>query len=338
MGKALSVYFHSSQMPNALHSELGQALAQRAVPPKFNYITHRQAARWWKVHQTYAPLATQKMQQSWFSDFFASVSNTFVRHHRESIGLISLGCGAGNKDALLLQKTYQSDAKFKYYHAFDVSASLTLTAGATAADVANKYGHELAVTRSVGDLMKVDALEDLGDVPHAHARCFLLLGMIPNMQPVETLDKVRTWMKEKDRLIISTNLVHSDDLQQGIEGILAQYDNDLTRLWLWTFMEDMGVAADKDSIVFSIEYRKHSGIDYARIRADLFFEHDITLTYEGNQYDFIQGDKLNLFYSNRFTKSGFERLLKNQKMRVEDEDASIYENGEEGLWLIKPEL
>src|SRR5271157_5228223 len=81
---------------------------------------------------------------------------------------------------------------------------------------------------TAGDLRKV--------LVTRHSSLVTFFGMIPNFEPEQILPKLASLVRPKDFLLFSANLAPGINYAAGVKKILPQYDNDLTRDWLMTFL------------------------------------------------------------------------------------------------------
>jgi hypothetical protein len=120
------------------------------------------------------------------------------------------------------------------------------------------------------------------------------------------------------------------DYAAGVQKVLPGYDNQLSRDWLLTFLQDLGVGAGEGDLKFSIE-NSPSGL--LRIVADFIFNYARMLTVDGERFEFRQGDKLRLFFSYRYTPDRVAAFLRPRTMSILDQ--WIAPSGEEGVFLCE---
>src|ERR1700693_2437140 len=93
------VTIHSSQFPDRVRRDFLQSLASRRVNHKFHYDSLKQTQKWLALHQAYSPSRTDPDCAAIYDRGFAAVAS---RISSESMHLIGLGCGGGQKDSRLL--------------------------------------------------------------------------------------------------------------------------------------------------------------------------------------------------------------------------------------------
>lgn len=84
-------------------------------------------------------------------------------------------------------------------------------------------------------------------------RIITFFCMIPNFSPQQIFPILNNFLTDGDLLLLSANLAPGPDYVPGIEKILPQYDNELTKDWLITVLEDVGVNRENGKIKFGIK-------------------------------------------------------------------------------------
>jgi len=314
-----TVVYHPSQHPEALRAQLKTALERREIPAKFHYLTNQQARRWLELHDAYSPSRRDDEATSMYQRGFDAVAGDWAA---SKIQLIGVGCGGGQKDASLAASLVRSGATLSYV-ACDASPALVLGA----ASVMQSSHPAVPVERLVADLMEAP---DLDDFWGADQRVFSCLGIVPNVVPGRLVATLVSWMRPGDRLVLSANLFVPEKVSHDLASILSQYDNELTRTWLSTLLDDVGLESSSAAMKFSPEVSSAHG-QPARLVAELPFRDDAEIRFDGRLVRFRRGEKLSLFYSNRFTVDGFEGLLDDYRLKVLDRH--VLDSGEEGVWV-----
>src|SRR6185369_13809688 len=121
----------------------------------------------------------------------------------------------------------------------------------------------------------------------------------------------------------SANLVPGPDEDASMRRILPQYDNELTREWLLTFLLDLGVERRHGEIHFTIETIR----GLRRFIAHFHFRRSCSVRLGDETFSLRKGESIQHFFSYRHTPATIERLLKRQNLRVEN--SWITESGEE---------
>jgi hypothetical protein len=164
------------------------------------------------------------------------------------------------------------------------------------------------------------------------ARLFTFFGMIPNFEPEEILPKLSALTRPEDMLLFSANLAPGPDYAAGMKKILPQYDNQLTREWLLTFLFDLGVERGDGELRFTIEMNPAGG-GLKRVVARFHFGRTREFAAEGERFCFAGGDTIQLFFSYRYTPELVRTTLAAHELEVLDE--WITGSGEEGVFLCR---
>jgi hypothetical protein len=123
-----------------------------------------------------------------------------------------------------------------------------------------------------------------------------------------------------------------EDETAGLEEILPQYDNALTRRWLMTALDDLDIPSDRYFISFSVQTSPDDPV-LKRIVAEAIFSEATEVAYEGKHYTFQPEDSFELFFSNRYQPALLEKH--GQSHGFELYRRHFLESGEEGVWLAR---
>lgn len=314
----IHVAIHPSQFPDRVRADLIESLRQRAIKHKFHYDSYKQAQKWLALHETYSPARTNPQTAEIYKEAFSHIASQLSE---TKVQVIGLGCGGGQKDVELLRQLSSIGGK-SIYTAVDVSLPLVITARQRAATISGE-------TRGL-----VCDLEIAGDIRDELCECsvsqrvFTFFGMIPNSEPGVILPRLARLLSRGDRLLLSANLAPGGDYRTGVERVLPQYDNALTKDWLFTFLSDLGVERDDGEIKFCIE--DCEGL--LRIRGDFRFTKARTVRVDDQTFAFKPGESIRLFYSYRYTPDRLNAALATYGLRISKEWISA--SGEEGVFLI----
>ena len=322
----VSVTVHSSQFPEQLEAELLESLRTRKLNHKFLYEGRRQARKWQVIHQKYSPSRSDDDTQKLFESVFDSVATQVKSPAAHVIGL---GCGTGTKDVQLLNKI-RNRGIMLVYTACDTSVPLVLTARQKALEILDtRHVHDI-----VADLLTAEDLERvlITQTTGNSTRVITFIGMIPNFEPGEILDRVSTFLRPDDVLVFSANLAPGDDYCAGVEKVLPQYDNPETRDWLLGGISEIGLERQDGELEFTIEDDEDSQ-DLLRIAADFVFSIDRTIEKSGEKFVFRAGDKLRVFYSYHHTPKTARDWLNRANIIVTDEQ--LTENQEEAIFICR---
>ncbi len=324
MSDMATVTIHPSQFPDAVRRDLLESLRTRRVNHKFHYDSVRQTQKWLALHQAYSPARNDADCQAVYEKGFAAAT---ARVKKQSVHVIGLGCGGGQKDARLL-KSLRSRGREVFYTPCDVSSAMVLTARQTALAVVP----ERHCFPFVCDLATTDDLRAVLDSRvTAHAlRIVTFFGMIPNFEPKQILPKLASLVRPKDFLLFSANLAPAKNYAAGVEKVLPQYDNPLTRDWLMTFLLDLGVECGDGALRFKIETDTTSGLKC--IAAGFHFVRARRIEVDGEDFGFRRGEVIRLFFSYRYTPERVQVALARHGLEVCGQ--WVAKSEEEGVFLV----
>lgn len=324
MSSAANVLIHPSQFPENVRRDLIESLRTRRVNHKFHYDSIKQTNRWLALHQAYAPSRSDADCAATYDRAFAAAAQQVAARR---VHIVGLGCGGGQKDARLL-KLLKAQGKTLSYTPSDVSVAMTLVARQAALSVlpAEKMFPLVCDLATADDLPKVLATRH----PSPATRLITFFGMIPNFEPQDILPKLTKLIRRQDTLLFSANLAPGPDYAAGVAKILPQYDNELTREWLLTFLLDLGVERSDGELRFKAERGAGS---LRRIVARFRFRQTRRLAVEGRQVSFLAGENVRLFFSYRYTPPLVRKHLARHRLVVQDE--WITQSGEEGVFLCR---
>lgn len=319
-----TVTIHRSQFPDAIRRDRLESLRRREVNPKFHYDSPRQTQQWLTLHQALAPSRHDADCTAIYEAAFAAVAESETA---PALHLIGLGCGGGQKDTRLLRRLQSRGCEMAYTPC-DVSVAMTLVARETAGAVLPAA----ACTPLVCDLATTDDLPELlaAVAPANLRRIVTFFGMIPNFEPAEILPRLAACLRPGEPLLFSANLAPGADYQSGVERVLPQYDNALTRDWLLTFLQDLGIERDDGAMRFTIE---DNAAGLKRIVARFHFLRDRVVTLDSETFGFRAGEQIRLFFSYRYTLATIAAQLRQHGFTVSSH--WITRSEEEGVFLCR---
>lgn len=322
MSSIVNVAIHASQSPENVRRDLLESLRTRRVNHKFHYDSIKQTNQWLALHQAHSPSRNDRDCAATYNRAFTSAAKVITT---KAVHLIGLGCGGGQKDTRLL-KLLKAAGKSISYTPSDVSVAMTLVAQQTALAVllAEKIFPLVCDLATADDLPKILATRH----PSPVTRLITFFGMIPNFEPDDILPKLAKLVRRGDSLLFSANLAPGIDYEAGVEKVLPQYDNALTRDWLLTFLLDLGVERGDGELNFNIE-RGADGL--RRIVAQYCFHRSRKLVVEGRAFNFRAGETVRLFFSYRYTPELVQAELRKHGLVVCDQ--WITKSEEEGVFL-----
>jgi L-histidine Nalpha-methyltransferase len=326
MSSTANVTIHSSQFPENVRRDLLASLRGRRVNHKFHYDSVKQTNQWLALHQAHSP---SRNDDDCASTYDRAFTGAVASIQSEEIHVLGLGCGGGQKDTRLL-KLLRTAGKQVSYMPCDVAAAMTLIARQTACAVVpeEKCFPLVCDLATAQDLPEVLAARGWPQSP----RLLTCFGMIPNFEPGEILPKLAALIRPEDLLLFSANLAPGTDYAAGVQRILPQYDNALTRDWLMTFLVELGVERGDGDLRFGIE-DESAGIGLKKIVAWFQFTRVRHVLIADERFAFSVGDAVQLFFSYRYTPGLVGRTLADYGLKVAGE--WIAKSGEEGVFRVQ---
>jgi hypothetical protein len=301
------------------------SLRSSAIDPAFHYAGVRQADLWLKVHQAHAPGSLDEDFERIYRDLADDVARTL---RGETVHVIGLGPGGGEKEAWVLQALQRHGCRVRYTPV-DISPELALQSAETAEALTGCPSYPV-----VGDLSMLTEQPDwLADSDET--RLYTAFGLTPNFRPSALLGVLRVVLRRQDHLLISANLapvvVDDDaDYRRACTSVIGQYDNHETREWLKEVLIEWGIAPMLSEPVFDISELEGIGGFFANSQwlTDAQFEVD------GETFTVTAGDRLRLFFSLRYTRRRLESTLSEYGLRIDHGYEAA--NGQEGVYLAAP--
>ena len=318
------VTIHPSQFPEAIRCDLLASLRLRRVNHKFLYDSHKQTQNWLALHEAHSPARRDNDCLKTYDEAFHAAARLLAA---KQIHVLGLGCGGGQKDLRLLQLLQAREKKLSYTPC-DVGVAMTLVARQAALNVLPAEN----IFPFVCDLATADDLPDAftRHAPRAAPRLVTFFGMIPNFEPQQILPRLAALVRRRDALLFSANLAAGDDYATGVKKILPQYNNPLTRDWLFTFLHDLGVEAQDGKIKFAIE---RGGTGLLRVAASFHFSRAREIRAASQSFYFGRGETLRLFFSYRYTPALVEKNLARHGLKICERWVTA--SGEEGVFLCR---
>jgi L-histidine N-alpha-methyltransferase len=322
MSATANVVIHSSQFPEQIRRDLLKSLRARQIAHKFHYDSVKQTQKWLALHQQFSPSRNDKNCKAIYERSFATAVKKIKS---EKLHVIGLGCGGGQKDSRLVRALKRRTNEIVYTPC-DVASAMVLTARKTALSVLS----ETQIFPLVCDLQTANDLPSVLDSSRTRGarRILTFFGMIPNFEPKDILPKLASMTRPKDILLFSANLAPGDDYAAGMKRIVPQYDNPLTRDWLLTFLQDVGISKSDGTLVFKIEDAREN---LKRIVVHFRLKHARQIKIDDESFAFKSGESIRLFFSYRYTPDRIRTLLSSCQLRVHEQ--WIADSGEEGVFL-----
>ena len=321
----VTLTIHDSQYPMRVRQELCHGLRTKALPGKFLYDSPAQAQRWLTYHHAYSPSRTDAALLHLYQHTF----RTALRHLTASpLHYISLGCGGGTKDLLFLQQATTRHTPL-FFTPTDISPTLVV-------ETMLKIQSTLPALPSFPLVVDFTAAPDLASVlaqpePPDTQRVLTCFGMLPNFDYQTFLPYVQHLLRPGDLLLLSANLSPLP-YPDACPHILPQYDNPLARAWYGGLLDSLGFTA--------VDYEMHldahplhvDGYVW-QIRAAAQFLRDVQVELYDETFSFASGERLQLFFSNRFTPHIMPQILQDAALSVVE--PFLFASQEEGIYLCR---
>lgn len=319
------ITIHKSQWPVLLAAQFRDSLQRSRINNKFHYESPRQVRQWLRLHEARSPARQESEFRTTYEPAFESVVQQLGQG---SVHLIGLGCGGGQKEAALVGHL-SVGGRPVVFSATDVSSGMVVTALQAA------WEH-LDPVRCSGLVCDLDETRDLDEffdsqTPAGARRVVTFFGMIPNFEPNVVQKLWQRILRPGDLLVSSANLAPGSDYYCGVERVLPQYDNELTREWLGLLLDDIGIGKKSGRMTFGIEESPpDSGL--LRIVAQWEFDQESMAMVEGERFAFAPGARLQVFFSYRHTVNTLEKLFAGSSLNLQG--SWISDSGEEGVFLV----
>ena len=247
MPSAAHVTIHASQFPENVRRDLLASLRTRKVNHKFHYDSVKQTNQWLALHQAHSPSRNDDDCAATYNRAFAGA---VAAMESETIHVLGLGCGGGQKDTRLL-KLLCSAGKEVSYTPCDVAVAMTLVArqAALAAVPAEKC------FPLVCDLATADDLPVVLTSPGSPRSPRLTHFFRDDSQLRAGRNPTQAGGAHSPGrcALVQCESRSGRGLCRRVQAILPQYDNALTRDWLLTFLLDLGVERGDGDLRYGVE-------------------------------------------------------------------------------------
>ncbi len=324
MRDLLTIAVHPSQFPDRIRHAILSSLRSRQINPKLHYGSTTQTLRWLALHETLSPARAEPGCSGMYEACFDFLVERFSTAH---IHVVSLGCGGGWKEALLLEKLQKTGMDCSYTPV-DVSTSMVIVARQAALGAAPQCRcHPI-----VADLAEAD---DLGPIigslePENTPQLITCFGLLPNFEPHVLGSRLKSLVRKGDILALSANLAPGNDYRGGVRSVLGQYDNPPTRDWLAGLLEDLGFTVSEGALAFRIE-ESAEALGLLRIVAELVLNRDCRIEFHSEHFEFEVGACIRTFFSYRYTPSLVRSFLRISGLDAQE--SWISPSGEEGAFV-----
>jgi len=274
------------------------------VPPELPasalYATPSLGRLWKKVHRSCSPFV---LRPSLWKLYVRPAPTLRKILSSKSYHWIALGCAEARKESLLLPRLPPPSS----FHAADTNLNLARRA----------LRHIRSPRKSCHsvDLTSAQLPPSITRIPKPWL--ISLFGVLPNLDPLPLLARLRRAMSSADLLLLSANLAPGQAGFAGARQVLPQYDNPPTRQWLETAVQRYRPRLPKGRLEFGVfpDPREKS---LARIEA----------RWTSNRPTRI------VFSSRRPTAAQVEGWIFKAGLRKVAHFLDPHQ--EEGLWLVKP--
>jgi uncharacterized SAM-dependent methyltransferase len=326
----VTLTIHESQYPTQVSEQLCHGLRTRALSGKFLYDSPAQAQRWLAYHQAYSPSRTESALVVRYQQAFGAALQQLSA---APLHYISLGCGGGTKDLLFLQQASIRQPPLGFTPT-DVSPALIVE---TMCKVQSAFptlpSFPLVIDLEAGpDFAALLAQPETPDTQ----RLFTCFGMLPNFAYQTFLPYLHRLMRPDDLLLLSANL-SPHPYPEACLHIVPQYDNPLAHTWYTGLLDSLGFVTT-DYAMHVEAHALHTDGQIWQMRAVAQFVRDIHLRVYDEAFSFAAGERLQLFFSTRFTPPIMPHILQGAGLTVVD--TFLFASQEEGIYLCRrsPEI
>src|SRR5205807_3696101 len=120
---------------------------------------------------------------------------------------------------------------------------------------------------------------------------FTFFGTLHNFEPSFIVNRLRSILESSESLLLSANLAPAASYEESLAKLLAGYDNDLARDWLWAFLLENGFKRSDGEIQFCIEPSPEQPL-LKRFVAYFQIQTECRVTIRGHSLAFAAGQKL----------------------------------------------
>lgn len=325
---SVTLTVHDSQYPARIAAQLCEGLRRRHLSSKFLYDSPAQAQRWLAYHQAFSPSRTEPdLLALYHQAFFAALTML----QGSPLHYVSLGCGGGLKDTLLLQQTRAQGFRVGFTPT-DVSTALVL-------ETMLRVQQALPGLASAPLVVDLETAPDLAGFLTQHEtvfangspcrRLFTCFGLLPNFVYDSFLPYLRRLMRPTDVLLLSANL-SPGVYQEAMTRILPQYDNPFAHTWFAGLLDSLGFTATQIQLIVGTQVLDNAGHIW-QIQAAAHMMQPLTCMLAGESFPFRAGEQLHLFFSNRFTPQIMPQVLRAAGLAVMD--TFLFDSQEEAIYL-----
>jgi uncharacterized SAM-dependent methyltransferase len=327
MSPFIRVNIHSSAQPKHFMAALRRSFDSRRIDPQFHYLSIRQSQAWLALHRQYSPFAASPTGMEVYHSAFDWLAKNLPGG---AVKLLSLACGGADKERQLIKFLRRAD-KDVSVTVSDISLPLVLEGYQTLCAEPGVSDIE-AVTLDILAAGDLNALLTIGR-SREMARVVTCFGLMPNTDPLRIAVQLATLPAKNDVILVGANLVPESAYEQNTRAALSGYDNDATRHWLGILLQDVGFEREDGDITFDVEPCANLP-ELLQIVGHFRLRRDRSIELGGEPLKFSAGERLRLFFSNRYTPALLRRVFEAQKMKILGEWVSAEKN--EGIIACGP--
>jgi uncharacterized SAM-dependent methyltransferase len=312
-----TLVFHESQYPESVVAGLVASLRRGQVPGRFLYDSPGQSARWLSYHQAWSPSRTLAQLNTLYGQAFAT---TWAQRPSGPLTYVGVGCGGGQKDGRFLAAA--PAGRPVRYVAADTSPALVMAAAQLADEVCTEQALKVV------DLQSQPPRDTyVGQTQDTVVwSCF---GMLPNLDAEWLLPYCRGLMADDDLLLISANL--SPSLHAVSRTLICpQYDNPEARAWYQGALDELNLAPADYRLEITDRALNLEGSIW-RIECHAVLCRDVEVQIFADTIALAQGQKLEVFHSDRYVPEVVPGLLEVQDLQVLS--TWVTEDRQEGIYL-----
>ena len=220
----------------------------------------------------------------------------------ESLEVLSLGSGQGDKDLILLEHLISQRKRVRY---FPVDASMALLEMACGGALeAGIWAQGIKA-----DFTSPEHLQELAPTPETPPRLVLLLGnTLGAFDPIALARVLAGLLRPEDRLLVDGEIYAGDQTVAG-------YDNPLNRRFAWAPLHAVGIADADGEIVFE-DVRDDRLEGLHPLRKHFRAGRDVVARVGGETLSLGHGDRVEMNHSYKYAASTLLRILESAGLAV----------------------
>ena len=216
--------------PQVVDRTVEASIVDGFVPTLMLYRTPRQVRKWQEIVASYSPASREEDGAVAYETVHRTAAELVDGGPLQVIGL---ACGDGRKEASLTRILTGSGIKKVTATPVDASLPLVQIAATTLSET-----EAVQVSGSVMADLEVagNSIAGVFDRDPDVRRIVTLYGVLPGISPEPALEAAASLMVPGDLLCLSANARPDPE---GVDSVVAQYDNEETRTWIEMMLEDL---------------------------------------------------------------------------------------------------